>query len=265
MFIYKMSFYLKMKKLITILLSLSTLMSVAQTATDFTVSDCDGNSYNLFSDLDAGKIVIITWTMPCGACVSGALTAYNIAQSYEATHPGKVKMLLADDFGNTPCSSIVAWGNSNGITRSIKFSDPAIQMNDYGVAGMPKTVAIAPDHSVIFNQNNEVNPDSLVAAIDAALSITTTEEAPVNISTMSVIPNPISDAGTLKVNLLKNATLTVNVYDMTGKWVRNIYEGTCLQGENLIPLDFAGLNNGLFQLQLTEGTNTTGLMFLVKH
>lgn len=52
----------------TLLLSLSILFSVltfAQTtATDFSVDDCKGDFYNLFTELDAGKVVIIAWVMP---------------------------------------------------------------------------------------------------------------------------------------------------------------------------------------------------------
>lgn len=55
-----------MKRLI--LLSLGILFSAvifSQTiATDFSVDDCSGNFVNLFTELDAGKVVVIAWVMP---------------------------------------------------------------------------------------------------------------------------------------------------------------------------------------------------------
>lgn len=243
--------------------SFSSLFIVAQTATDFTATDCNGNSYNLFSELDAGRIVIMTWTMPCGACVSGALTAYNIAQSYEATHPGKVKMLLVDDFGNTPCSAINSWGISNGLTRAVRFSDVSIRMNDYGIAGMPKTVAIAPDRSVIFNQNNGVNPDSLQAAIDAALSITAIKDIHGIVATASIYPNPATQTAIVTLDLIKNADISIDVYDLEGKELMRAYRGNCVAGKNEISLNVAQLSTGLYQIRVADDNGMMSLLLLI--
>ena len=251
------------KYLILISFCIPTIVSQAQTATDFTVTDCSGNSYNLFSDLGAGKVVVITWTMPCGACVAGALTAYNIAQSYEVAYPGKVKMLLVDDFGNTPCSSINSWGNSNGLTRTVKFSDASIRMNDYGVAGMPKTIAIAPDHSVIFNQNNGVNPDSLQAAIDAVLITTEIKNIPSSLASATVFPNPAFQKATLKIDLVKTAEVRVGIFDLDGKELQIAYQGKCASGENLLPLDLSKLSNGIYHIRIEEGESIKSLPLMV--
>jgi len=248
---------------IHVILCFGFFVSQAQTATDFTATDCSGNSYNLFSELDAGKIVVITWTMPCGACIAGALTAYNIAQSYEASHPGKVKMLLVDDFGNTPCTAINSWGNSNGLTRSVKFSDASIRMNDYGSAGMPKTIAIAPDHSVIFNQNNGVNPDSLQAAIDAVLSTTSLNNVPTLISNMSVFPNPAGNTATLNLHLIRSSKLEVSFYDLQGKWIQKAFVGNCNAGENQVSLDLSRINSGLYQLKVLAENESSTLQLLI--
>ena len=251
------------KYLILIGFCIYSFVGNAQTATDFTATDCNGNSFNLFSELDAGKIVVITWTMPCGACVAGALTAYNIAQSYEATYPGKVKMLLVDDFGNTPCSAINAWGTSNGITRAIKFSDASIRMNDYGIAGMPKTVAIAPDHSVIFNENNGVNPDSLIAAIDAVLTTTGIQKIPTAIASAKVYPNPAFQKATLNIGLVKSSAIRVSICDLDGKELEIVYQGDCSVGENLLPIDLSKLTNGIYHIRIEYGNSIKSLPLLV--
>ena len=246
-----------------LILCLGSMLALAQTATDFTASDCSGNSYNLFTELDAGKVVVITWTMPCGACVSGALTAYNVAQSYEANYPGRVKMYLCDDFGDTPCSAINSWGNSNGLARAIKFSDATIHMNDYGIAGMPKTVAIGPDHSVLFNQNNGVDPDSLQAAIEAGLSTTAIKDLHDIVSTASIYPNPADQTAVVTLELIKNAEIRIDICGLDGKKLTQAYYGNCLAGMNEIPVNVSQLRNGLYQIKIANGSRMIILQLLV--
>ena len=246
-----------------LILCLSSMLAFAQTATDFTASDCSGNSYNLFTELDAGKVVVITWTMPCGACVSGALTAYNVAQSYEASYPGRVKMYLCDDFGDTPCSAINTWGNSNGLARAIKFSDSVIRMNDYGIAGMPKTIAIGPDHTVLYNQNNTVNPDSLQAAIEAGLSTTAIKDLNDVISAATIYPNPANQIAIVALDLLKNSDIKIDIYGLDGKKLAQAYHGNCLPGKNDIPLEVSQLRNGLYQIKITNGSHLMSMQLLV--
>lgn len=56
-----------MKKLLLAFsqLLLSGFMAFGQTtATDFTVNDCGGTSHNLFTELDAGKVIVLCWPMP---------------------------------------------------------------------------------------------------------------------------------------------------------------------------------------------------------
>ena len=70
--------------LLTISALLGMQLAVAQSvATNFTVEDCDGEMYDLFQELDAGKVVVITWIMPCAPCISPTVNTYLVAQEYE--------------------------------------------------------------------------------------------------------------------------------------------------------------------------------------
>ena len=55
-----------MKQSLLVLLSLFiSVLALPQTnATDFSVDDCNGEFHNLFTELDAGKVVVIAWVMP---------------------------------------------------------------------------------------------------------------------------------------------------------------------------------------------------------
>src|SRR5438128_5107173 len=143
------------KQLLTILFAAVTATSMAQTATDFTADDCGGTSHNLFTELDSGKVIVLVWVMPCGACTGAALTTYNVVESYQSANPNTVYMYLCDDYANTSCSSLNSWGTSAGIAESsssLRFSDAAINLTDYGSAGMPKIVVVGgTDHTVFYN------------------------------------------------------------------------------------------------------------------
>lgn len=243
-----------------------SLLGMTQTATDFTAEDCSGNSYNLFSDLDSGKVVAIVWTMPCGACISGALTTYNIVQSYEANYPDKVKMLVVDDFGNTPCTSINSWTNQNGLTRTTRFSNSAIAMSDYGIAGMPKVVVVGgTDHAVYYNVNHVVDPIALQDAINAALTTTAVKEVATTISSFEVNPNPATQTAQIKFTLQKNADIVLQLFNSEGQLVQDLYQGRCSKGENEIAIDVAGYSSGSYFVNINDGNKSHMIYLIVNH
>src|SRR5688572_3528741 len=106
-----------MKKL---LLSLSLIITAitlnAQTAPNFTAMDCLGNNHDLYTELNSGKIIVITWVMPCGSCVNGAQFAQGAVQSFSASNPNTVYHYVADDYANTSCGSLGSWCTSIGVT-----------------------------------------------------------------------------------------------------------------------------------------------------
>ena len=157
--------------MLTISAILVMQLGVAQNvATDFTVEDCDGEMYDLFQELDAGKVVVITWIMPCAPCISPTVSTYLVAQEYDQD---KVTFLLVDDYANTSCSQLQVWASNYQIGNVKTFSNPQISMSDYGEDGMPKAVVVGcHSHKVYFNRNFDQNNsiEGLNDAIDLALS-----------------------------------------------------------------------------------------------
>jgi len=192
-----------MKKLLLPLLFNSLLYG--QTAVNFNVNDCSGNNHILFNELDAGKVVIITWVMPCSTCIGPALSAQTEAQNFVPSNPGKIKHYIADDYANTNCTSLSGWCTTNGLTSiNAVFSDAAIKMLDYGSNGMPKTVILAgTTHSVFFNENNTLTVGNFVNAMNNALaasnSVGMKEVSEIN-SGFSYFPNPASSSLRLIAN-----------------------------------------------------------------
>ncbi len=249
-----------MKKLLVLLIAamLLSLTSIPQTAVNFTAPTCAGVSYNLFSELDAGKVVVIGWAMPCGSCVLPLKTTYNVVQSYQDSHPGMVEMLIADDYANTPCASIDLWVNSNGMTNTQRFSNNAIKMMDYGSTGMPKVVVVGgPDKQVFYNANNAVDHVALQAAINQAISIiTSNREQKSNEITVQLYPNPTYGQTTIEVNIKTVGQYHFYFYDNSGKVHMQFAENYVSTGRFSKQLQTEKLQAGVYLLQIVSDHGT---------
>ena len=206
--------YRKFFWLIACLIESAFLLS--QTAVNFNANDCNSNNHILFNELDAGKVVIITWVMPCSSCIGPALSAVNEVQNLKNGNPGKFFHYIADDYANTNCVSLTSWCNANSITYDAIFSNADIKMLDYGSNGMPKTVVLAgTTHSVFFNENNSLNAQNFVSALNSALAISNQVgivEFSNYIHNISFFPNPTKDE--IEISNCKNEV--ISVYDITG-------------------------------------------------
>lgn len=250
--------------IVTVFLSNAAIPQV--TATNFIVSDCSGMSHDLFTELDAGKVVVLVWVMPCGSCIGPALSAYSVVQKFAGSFPDRIKYYLADDLGNTSCSTLKLWAKNNQINAASYFSNAIIKMSDYGDPGMPKVVAMAgSSHEIIFNQNNSVNVTTLTSAISQRLS-TGINEDPVKDFQMSIFPNPVtSEKSTLKISGIPGASLNIDIYNVEGMKVTSIITDKRLVRDSEIELDLRLFTNGLYILQLRSCDKSRMLKFIVNH
>lgn len=215
-----------MKRLIstlTIALMFVVTISKAQTATDFTATDCNSMSHTLYTELNAGKVVVIEWVMPCGACIGGATAAYNAVQSFATSHPGMVVDYLVDDAGNTTCSSLSSWATTNSmdIAKMTTFGNSPVTIDEanFGGSGMPHVVVIGPNKTIYFNQLNGAanNLAGITAAINSALTPAGVDDKSLEI--FAVYPNPTSNTLTIKSSYEIDQVV---IKDIDGKTVSTI-------------------------------------------
>ena len=217
-------------------------------------------SHDLFTELDAGKVVVICWVMPCGACVGPSLTTHNVVQSFATSHPGKVIMYMADDFANTNCNSLINWATNNGITNATYFSNNAIDMFDYGAPGMPKVVVVGDvNHAVFFNANDVVNGNALQTAINTAITATLTviNETADPFGTTNLYPNPAGNMTSLTFSIEESTAMMVDIYDFAGKRIKELVYASLTTGQNTIEISTESLDNGLYFVKLSDGSNST--------
>ena len=241
-------------------------ISFAQTtATDFITDDCNGVSHDLFDELDNGNVVVIAWVMPCSPCATYSLPAYSAVQSFATSHPGRVHFYIADDYANSTCSSLSGWGNNYNMTNSTYFSSSNVNMNGYGVAGMPKVVVLGGlDHHIYFNENdNKINFSDVQIAIDSALNnfVASTTELESTFR-LNVYPNPDQDQLTVNYHLNKNEEITFEIVDLLGKKVKSFVVFNS-SGDNTIDLDISELPSANYVLQFHTSEVTESLKFTI--
>ncbi|MBK8339817.1 MAG: T9SS type A sorting domain-containing protein [Flavobacteriales bacterium] len=186
-----------MKHIYTLLtaLALATGLQAQTTALDFTADDCAGTNHNLFTELDAGDVVILELVMMgCQPCVTAGNSLKN-AVLPNVSDPDRVKLYSIGFTNSINCTQMNDWKNTNGFTHTV-FAGMSAQTTHYGGMGMP-TIAVVGGgsaHTVYFSQqgHNASDNPTILAAIEDALSasVNVSEEAMDNVG---VSPNPVID------------------------------------------------------------------------
>ena len=255
------------KTLLTAFMGLALTFGFAQsTATNFTCNDCASVSHTLFTELDAGKVIVLVWAMPCGACIGPSQSAYNTAQSFSSSHPGRVLFYLADDYANTSCSTLNSWASTNSMPNSTKFSNAAIDMADYGSTGMPKVVILGgTSHTVFYNANNTFSASAMSTAITNALNAGTGITEPVNVSSVNVFPNPANGVASISYSLESSSEVEIELFNLVGEKAKSIFSGNQSAGEHTLGVDCSKLSNGIYFVKIGTGKLEKTIMLSVAH
>jgi hypothetical protein len=142
------------------------------TAMDFTQDECEGLQHHLYSELDAGKVVILEFVMlNCATCIVGTQALENIIQPYENSHPGRIRIYSYGFLNSYTCEQITAWKNDNEFSHAV-FNNGEEQVAYYGGMGMPTIVVVGTNNHNVFYKSIGYLPsmdDEITAALDSAL------------------------------------------------------------------------------------------------
>lgn len=78
-----------------------------------------------------------------------------------------------------------------------------------------------------------------------------------------VNPNPVNTTATLDFSVSESSNVTIEVYDMTGKVVATLVNGTVNTGNNTVTLNPADFTNGIYQVVMTSGSTVLTTKFTV--
>lgn len=254
-----------MKKLFTLSLLLAAAsVSFAQTAKNFTASDCGGNSHTLFDELDKGKVVVMAWVMPCNACIAPGKTAYDVIQSYAATNSGKVLFYMIDDYGDSPCSDLELFASKEigDKTRMSIFANTGntIKMSDFGASGMPKILVTAgKDHKIFFDKKSAAADDAtgLKKAIDSAIVSTNVQNVSNDLKFV-MSPNPVT--GNLTITYAKPVKKIV-ITSINGQVV---LEQSYATGEANPVINMSQLKSAIYMVRIVDMQDREGVQKIMK-
>lgn len=257
--------------LITTAVLLFDLSATAQsTAMDFNITDCNGTSHHLFSDLDAGNAVIIEFFMTsCTSCITAGQKLEPMKADLLAEFPGKIKT-YAFGFNNTyTCTQVNNWVTSNGFT-SIPSDSGAAQVAYYGGMGMPTIVVLGGGsaHAVLgtpYVGFSTSDTATIANDIRSFLNPSGVKETSQTINSLDVFPNPANDKLNLTFNLDKNSTVKIELADITGRIISVLSNETLLNGKINKTIETASFAEGSYILKISTGETVINKKINIVH
>ena len=241
------------RKLIYSLLALMSVITVskAQTVMQLNGLDCNGNSHDLYADLDAGKAVILHFFMPnCGACPPPAQKIQAMANHILANHPGTITAYAMPFNNTTTCAATASWVTSSNVPLYMPYDSGATQVANYGGFGMPTVVVLGgsgANRRVMFftmsfsTSDTTIMRDSILALLGITSGVNDLKSSESNIQ---IFPNPSSDNITIRIPQSETTISSYRIFDVTGKLVMNFKRESFEQ-----VIDISDLAEGVYQLQ----------------
>ncbi|MFA6922631.1 MAG: T9SS type A sorting domain-containing protein [Bacteroidales bacterium] len=261
-----------MKNFYFIILSISllgNLVSKAQTtAIDFTLTDCNAVSRNLFSYLDQKDVIILVYEHQCSYCITGSKNIKTIIDGFYSGN-SRIKIFYLDNGGNN-CTSTSNWIINNNLLPGITFQYSNDFSSPYGI-GMPIVViACGASHKIYYKTKNTIpsipDTNSIHNAIYNALleNPTVISEAKTIVDGISLYPN-IIDSKVLKITFSNkiNKTFKYEIIDITGK---RIYSNLFVidAGYNQKEIPIYSLNKGIYFLRIQNYESVLCKKFIIK-
>ncbi len=221
-----------MKKIVyTFIFALSTMIAIAQTAPDFTVTDTHGETHALYADyLNQNTVVVLDlFFVDCPPCNDFApyLEAYWKEQQ-AAGAPVQFLSLTSQPGDND--AKVLGFEEAHGLTFPAASADGgAVEAQapfvtgDFGpFFGYPTLVVISPDGSVAFDpwgNSGDETIELLDAMVQEAISgiVSSTFDLENEVA-IDAFPNPTTDYINIDLTAFGQET-TIEVFDAAGRLV----------------------------------------------
>jgi thiol-disulfide isomerase/thioredoxin len=255
-----------------ILLIFAFTASKAQTtAMDFNTTDCNNNNVHLFSDLDAGKAVILFYYMPgCGTCPPVAQKIQAMANNINAMHANMVKAYAYPFQNSTTCAYSQSWVTDNNLPLYAPMDSGAASVAYYGGFGMPTVVLLGgSDHKVMFSTQSFSTNDTTTMR-DMILGMmgggtTGIENIAANINSLNIYPNPTSNNVTISLDLKEQSDLYIEVLNIIGQQIALISQDKNVTGVVNRSFNTDALANGTYIIRINTDGKTINRRINVLH
>jgi thiol-disulfide isomerase/thioredoxin len=243
-------------------------------APDFTVTDLDGNEYNLYTVLEEGKVVVLdasaTWCPPCWSFHNGEFLK-NIHDKYGPDGTNEVLVLFYEGDASTDDDALAGIsGNTQGdwLTGApypfINESPITLNSSVWWPLGFPTISVVRPDDKMIIADLYDpwVAGDGLAGMEDIIEGAFPTSSSVENLTALevSVYPNPFVDE--VKVDLT-SATInasSIQLLDISGSVLQTVQ----VDRKSVITINTIDLLSGVYLLNVYEGQEIVGTIKLTK-
>lgn len=275
-----------MKRIITsIAVCLTAATSMAQVgavAPDFTVTDINGNSHNLYTYLNSGKVVLLdvsaTW---CGPCWNFHNAHYleDLYAEYGPNGTDEVVVLFYEGDGATTSADLNGTGgNTQGdwVTGTpypiINETPLQLSLNVYAPLGYPTINLIscadkkikwdlwdsqaASQATSLQNMRAKVQEQIDACASSAGVSENSILEA-------TIAPNPTSDVTAIRFSAESAQTATVQLYGVSGQLISSASH-EIVSGNNEISVNLSNLQAGTYFVKVIASESSSNMIPVVK-
>ena len=230
------------------------LSASAQVAPDFTVTDIDGMSHNLYTWLNDGKVVIVdasaTWCGPCWSLHSSHALEY-LHQNFGPDGTDQLRVLFYEADASTTMADLQGLtGSSQGDwltgTNYPVVNEAPLQLNGniWWPQGFPTVSLIRPSDKMIvedmwnWSYNQMVTAINQIITLNSAASVNERDAA----QGMKLYPVPVTDR--LVVDLTSSDLRVSNllITDATGRQISDIPVGS----NTILNVDVAEFGPGMY-------------------
>lgn len=200
---------------------LTTVTGNAQTvAQDWTKTDCNGNTWQLYPMCDSGKVVVMEFVMPttCFGCHNAAGYLESIWQQFNVSDPNKVEMFAIAYNNSYTCTQLANWKTTYGINMMHPMDQGGSMLSYYGSMGMPTIVIVGGVGHMVFYEKQgftESDTTNIKNAISLALSTSGVAEPSLD-NKFKVYPNPANNIFTFEVSETGSTNNEVEIYNTLG-------------------------------------------------
>lgn len=261
-----------MKKIYSLILGLTVCFAAqAQTPPDFTGTDTDGNSLNLYTTLASGKSVMLDFFFTtCPPCISNVPNIEHIYQEFGAGG-GDFEIWAIND-RNTD-AEVDAYNAQYGVTN------PAISGSDggglaivnsyaatYNFTGFPTYAVICSDQSITWDiWPISANAPEIQTSLENDCGLTASpagihdvEKVAIN----AIYPNPANEYATVAYKLKDRSMISIEVYNIIGELIKTVTPGYINAGQKETLLNVRDLAPGNYFVKLTVNNNLSDVMKL---
>ncbi len=248
----------------------STNSKAQTTAMNFSITDCNAMPHDLYSDLDAGKAVILEFFMlSCSGCVVAGDLLEPMKANILAQYPGMLESYAFGYSDSYTCTNVLNWVTTNGYT-SYPCDSGALQVAYYGGMGMPTIVIIggAGTHDLLsapyvgFATSDTTTVGNDIRNFLGGLSVAENKNS---ITQFNVFPNPTNSDVNLTFNLTENGKVIIDILDLSGRLVTNLSNEKMAIGKVNKTISTSAIESGNYLLRVNVNGNVSQQKLNVIH